>query len=41
MDTIRGVTQGKALLIVTHHMALADACDHVYRLEGRKLRKVR
>ena len=41
MDTIRGVTQGKALLIVTHHMALADACDHVYRLEDRKLRKVR
>lgn len=41
LDSIRQLKGNKTLLMVTHHMTLADACDHVYRLENHKLRKVR
>ena len=41
LDAIREVKGDKTLLMVTHHMSLADACEHVYRIEDRKLRKVR
>lgn len=41
IDSIRKVKGDKTLLMVTHHMSLAEECDHVYRIEGQKLRKVR
>ncbi len=41
MDSIRQVRGGKTLLMVTHHRSLAEACDHVYRIENKALTKVR
>lgn len=41
IDSIRNLKGNKTLLMVTHHMSLAKECEHVYRIENHKLRKVR
>lgn len=41
LDAIRQLRGSKTLLMVTHHMNLAEACEHVYRIEDRKLKKIR
>lgn len=41
IDAIRRVRGEKTLLMVTHRLSLANECDHVYKLENRKLVKVR
>ena len=41
MDSIRQVRQDKTLLIVTHHMSLANECDIVYKIQDRNLVRVR
>lgn len=41
LDAIRQMKGTKTLLMVTHHMSLADACERVYKLENRRLVKVR
>ena len=41
IDSIRQVKKGKTLLMVTHHMSLADECDYVYKIENEKIVKVR
>ncbi len=37
IDSIRQVKGGKTLLMVTHHMSLANECDYIYRIENRKI----
>lgn len=37
IDSIRRVKQGKTLLMVTHHMSLANECDIIYKIERKKL----
>ena len=41
IDSISQVKKGKTLLMVTHHMSLADECDYVYKIENEKIVKVR
>lgn len=41
IDAIRQMKGQKTLLMVTHHLSLAEECEHVYRLENRQLVKVR
>lgn len=41
IDSIRHVREGKTILIVTHHASLAEVCDIVYKIEDRKIRRVR
>lgn len=41
IDSIRQIQKDKTILMVTHHMSLADACDLVYRIEDRKIVRVR
>lgn len=41
IDSIRQLRRDKTLLIVTHHMSLADECDIVYKIENRNLVRVR
>ena len=41
IDSIRHVKKGKTLLMVTHHMSLADECEYVYRIENKKIVRVR
>lgn len=41
IDSIRQMKGNKTLLMVTHHLSLADECERVYRLENRKLMRVR
>ena len=41
IDSIRQMKGNKTLLMVTHHLSLADECEHVYRIENQKLVKVR
>lgn len=41
LDSIRQMKAGKTLLLVTHHMNLANACDHIYKMENKKFVKVR
>ena len=40
MDSIFSI-KNKTVLLVTHHMALADRCDMVYRIENKKIVRVR
>lgn len=40
-DAIRQMQGTKTLLMVTHHMSLADMCERVYKLENRQLVRVR
>ena len=37
IDSIRQVKKGKTLLIVTHHMSLANECDMIYKIENKKI----
>lgn len=41
IDAIRQMKGTKTLLMVTHHMSLADACERAYKLEKRRLVRVR
>ena len=41
MDSIRPVKGDKTLLMVTHHMSLADECELLYKIENQKLIRVR
>ncbi len=41
IDSIREVRKNKTLLIVTHHMSLANECDIIYRIQDRKLVQVK
>ena len=41
IDSIRQVRQNKTLLLVTHHMSLANECDMIYRIENKKLVRVK
>lgn len=41
IDSVRQVKKNKTILLVTHHMSLADECDIVYRIENRKIVRVR
>lgn len=37
IDSIRQVKGNKTMLMVTHHMSLANECDIVYKIENKKL----
>lgn len=37
IDSIRQVKKDKTILLVTHHMNLAEECDMIYRIENRKM----
>ena len=41
MDAIRQVRKDKTLLIVTHHMSLANECDMIYKIQNQDLVRVR
>ena len=41
IDSIRQVKGNKTLLMVTHHMSLANECDVVYKIENRKIVQVK
>lgn len=41
IDSIRQLKRDKTILMVTHHRALADACDLVYKIQDYKLVRVR
>lgn len=41
IDAVRQMRGQKTLLMVTHHLSLAEACERVYRLENRRLVRVR
>lgn len=41
IDAIRQMKGQKTLLMVTHHMSLANECERVYKLENRRLVRVR
>ncbi|MCI8327187.1 MAG: ABC transporter ATP-binding protein [Lachnospiraceae bacterium] len=41
IDSIRQVKGDKTLLIVTHHMSLANECDIIYKIEDQKIIRVR
>lgn len=40
IDSIREVRKNKTLLLVTHHLALAEQCDITLLIENRKIRMV-
>ena len=37
IDSIRQIKEDKTLIMVTHHMSLANECDVIYRIENRKI----
>ena len=41
IDSIRNLRAGKTLLMVTHHMTLADECDIIYRIENKGFQLVK
>ena len=41
IDSIRQIKEGKTLLMVTHHMSLANECDFMYKIENRKIVRVK
>ncbi len=41
IDSIRQIKENKTLIMVTHHMSLANECDVVYRIEDRKILRVK
>ena len=41
IDSIRQMKGNKTLLMVTHHLSLANECEYVYKLENRRLVRVR
>ncbi len=41
IDSIRQIKEDKTLIMVTHHMSLANECDVVYKIEDRKILRVK
>ena len=41
IDSIRHIRGNKTLLMVTHHMSLANECDVIYKIEDRKILRVK
>ena len=41
IDSVRQVKGSKTLLMVTHHMSLADECELLYKIENRKIIRIR
>ncbi len=41
IDSIRQIKEDKTLIMVTHHMSLANECDVVYGIENRKIVQVK
>ena len=41
IESIRLMKKNKTILLVTHHMNLADECDLIYRIEHQKFVRVR
>lgn len=41
IDSIREVRKNKTLLIVTHHMSLANECDIIYKIQDQKMTRVK
>ena len=41
IDSIRHIKGNKTLLMVTHHMSLANECDVIYKIEDRKILRVK
>ena len=41
IDSIRQIRAGKTLLMVTHHMSLANECDLIYKIEDKKIVQVK
>lgn len=41
MDSIRQLEGNKTLLMVTHHMSLANECDYIYKIENRKFVRIK
>ena len=41
IDSIRQIKENKTLIMVTHHMSLANECDVIYRIEDKKIVQVR
>lgn len=41
IDSIRQVRKNKTLLIVTHHISLAEECDMIYKIENMRLVRVK
>ncbi len=41
IDSIRHVKKDKTMLMVTHHMSLANECDMIYKIEDRKMVRVK
>ncbi len=40
IDSIRQIKENKTLIMVTHHMSLANECDVIYRIENKKIVRV-
>ena len=41
LDSIREIKGNKTLLMVTHHMSLANECELLYKIENRKIIRIR
>lgn len=41
IDSIRNLRAGKTLLMVTHHMTLADECDIIYKIDNKGFQLVK
>lgn len=41
IDSIRQVKGNKTILMVTHHMSLANECDMIYKIEDKKIVRVK
>ena len=41
IDSIRQIKGNKTLIMVTHHMSLANECDVIYRIENKKIVQVK
>lgn len=41
IDSIRHVKKNKTMLVVTHHMNLAQECDMIYSIENKKMVRVK
>lgn len=41
MDSIRQLAGNKTLLMVTHHMSLANECEYIYKIENKKFVRIK
>lgn len=41
IDSIRQIKGGKTILMVTHHMSLANECDLIYKIENQNIIRVK